>query len=84
MGACVDPAILPGAVRIVLGRAAISPWMEEVMGLGRAMRVITKTLRTGPPQWLQIFVDPDILHLVLVVTIGVMLGISMFMLTRPQ
>jgi len=55
------------------------------MGLGRAMmRVITKTLRTGPPQWLQIFVDPDILHLLTVVMIAMVFGISMFMLTRPR
>jgi hypothetical protein len=31
MGACVDPAILPGAVRIVLDRAALSSFMGEVM-----------------------------------------------------
>jgi hypothetical protein len=86
MGACVDPAILPGAVRIVLDRAALSSLMEEVMGLhhGRAMRVITKTLRTGPPQWLESLVDPDILYLITVVMIGVVLSISMFMLTRAR
>ena len=81
MGACVDPAILPGAVRIVLDRAALSSCMEEVMGLhhGRAMRVIVNTLRTGPPQWLESLDDPDILHLLTVVVIAMALGILVFM-----
>ena len=82
MGACVDPAILPGAVRIVLDRAAISSRMEEVvMGLhhGWALRVIVNTLRTGPPQWLESLVDPDILHLLTVVVIAMALGILLFM-----
>ena len=81
MGACVDPAILPGAVRIVLDRAALSSLMEEVMGLhhGRAMRVIVNTLRTGPPQWLESLIDPDILHLLTVVVIAMALGILLFM-----
>ena len=87
MGACVDPAILSGAVRIVLDRAALSNFLEEVMGLhhGRAkLRVIVNTLRTGPPQWLESLVDPDILYLITVVMIGVVLAISMFMLTRAR
>lgn len=86
MGACVDPAILPGAVRIVLDRAALSSFLEEVMGFdhGRALRVIVNTLRTGPPQWLESLVDPDILYLITVVMIGVVLSISMFMLTRAR
>jgi hypothetical protein len=83
----VDPAILPGAVRIVLGRAKISRCMEEVTGLaneGRVMRGIGNTLRTGPPRWLQSLVDPDILYLITVVMVGVVLAISMFMLTRAR
>jgi len=87
MGACVDPAILPGAVRIVLDRAAISARVEEVTGLSsqsRAMRAIVNTLRTGPPQWVQSLIDPDILYLITVVMIGVVLSISMFMLTRAR
>jgi hypothetical protein len=87
MGACVDPAILPGAVRIVLDRAALSSFMEEVvMGLhhGWALRVIVNTLRSGPPQWLESLIDPDILYLITVVMIGVVLSISMFMLTRAR
>ena len=81
MGACVDPAILPGAVRIVLDRAALSSLMEEVMGLhhGRVLRVIVNTLRTGPPQWLESLIDPDILHLLTVVVIAMALGILLFM-----
>ena len=81
MGACVDPAILPGAVRIVLDRAALSSFLEEVMGFdhGRALRVIVNTLRTGPPQWLESLVDPDILHLLTVVVIAMALGILLFM-----
>ena len=56
------------------------------MGLhhGRVLRVIVNTLRTGPPQWLESLVDPDILYLITVVMIGVVLSISMFMLTRPR
>ena len=82
MGACVDPAILPGAVRIVLDRAALSSFMEEVvMGLhhGWALRVIVNTLRSGPPQWLESLIDPDILHLLTVVVIAMALGILLFM-----
>jgi hypothetical protein len=81
MGACVDPAILPGAVRVVLDRAALSSFVEEVMGFnqGRAMRVIVNTLRTGAPQWLESLVDPDILHLLTVVLISMALGILVFM-----
>jgi len=51
---------------------------------GRALRVIVNTLRTGPPQWLESLVDPDILYLITVVMIGVVLSISMFMLTRAR
>ena len=81
MGACVDPAILPGAVRIVLDRAALSSFLEEVMGLhhGRVLRVIVNTQRTGPPQWLESLIDPDILHLLTVVVIAMVLGILLFM-----
>ena len=77
----MDPAILPGAVRIVLDRAALSSLMEEVMGLhhGRVLRVIVNTLRTGPPQWLESLIDPDILHLLTVVVIAMALGILVFM-----
>ena len=52
------------------------------MGLhhGRAkLRVIVNTLRTGPPQWLESLVDPDILHLLTVVLIAMALGILVFM-----
>ena len=46
---------------------------------GRAMRVIVNTLRTGPPQWLESLVDPDILPLLTVVVIAMALGILVFM-----
>ena len=51
---------------------------------GRAMRVIVNTLRTGPAQWLESLIDPDILHLLTVVMIAMVFGISMFMLTRAR
>jgi hypothetical protein len=85
MGACVDPAILPGAVGVVFDRAPISRCMEEVTGLaneGRAVRAIVNTLRTGPPRWLQSLIDPDIMYLITVVMVGVVLAILTFGLNR--